>query len=240
MGFIYILKNKTNNKFYVGQTTQTVRVRLYKHKNRCRDTKIGRAIKKYGFNNFELFFAQFNNEDLDFFEKRSISILNSIEEGYNIESGGNKNRNLSEETKSKIRNKLLGHSVSEIVRNRIGNNNRGRTYEDLYGVEKASKMREKQSKFRRGKKHEWGSKISFAKKDKPKTEEHKKSISNSIIKWWNSAENKRRKLNVGKVKEIRNLYNKEILTKREIAIKFGVKEATIHSIIIGKIWKYVE
>lgn len=54
-GRIYIIKNKINNKVYVGQTTVSIKLRFQNHLSAARHGKdyiIGKAIRKYGEKNF--------------------------------------------------------------------------------------------------------------------------------------------------------------------------------------------
>lgn len=102
---IYLIKNKINNKVYVGQTTKDINSRWQEH---LRDssccTYLRRAIKKYGKNNFELIklcdcssCEELNEKEIYF-----IKFYNSFgKDGYNLTSGGKDNFVVSEESKIK-------------------------------------------------------------------------------------------------------------------------------------------
>ena len=55
MGCIYKITNIINNKLYIGYTTATLKERMRRHKNDDinHNTLLGRAIKKYGWENFK-------------------------------------------------------------------------------------------------------------------------------------------------------------------------------------------
>lgn len=55
MGCIYKITNVINNKLYIGYTTATLKERMRRHKNDDinHNTLLGRAIKKYGWENFK-------------------------------------------------------------------------------------------------------------------------------------------------------------------------------------------
>lgn len=65
---------------------------------------IGKALRKYGVENFNQYIFEGIQEDtLDFVESEMISRLNSISpNGYNLDSGGNKNKHITEDTKRKM------------------------------------------------------------------------------------------------------------------------------------------
>jgi len=109
MGYIYRIKNKIDNKIYIGQTIQELEDRwrghLKKHSN-CRYLKS--AFKKYGVDNFEfqLVCITFDN-CLDDMEIKYIERYNClVPNGYNLRLGGNSGRH-NEETKRKIAATLL-------------------------------------------------------------------------------------------------------------------------------------
>lgn len=102
-GFIYCIENKVNGKKYIGQTIRTIKIRWQDHIcNSKKDTPsflIGKAIKKYGINNFTIkklcVFSDPNREvvktNLDRLESEYIINENSLAHvghGYNLESGG--------------------------------------------------------------------------------------------------------------------------------------------------------
>lgn len=93
MGFIYIIKNKINDKVYVGQTTKTVEERFKQHKKLSKSSSnqlIHKAIKKYGKENFYIETLECcENILLDEREIIFIKLYNSFKDGYNLCEGGN-------------------------------------------------------------------------------------------------------------------------------------------------------
>lgn len=114
---IYKITNKINNKVYIGQTTSNVKYRWRQHCNassyKNRISAIGNAISKYGKDNFIFEILEICTlEILDVKEKYYINFYNSLApNGYNLETGGNLNKTLSEETKLKIKNTRKRKSV---------------------------------------------------------------------------------------------------------------------------------
>ncbi len=102
MAAIYILTNKINGKQYVGQTRNIER-RLNHHKKYYANFIISKAIKKYGWDTFDQHIFYILENDLDYFEIEMIKRLNTLApNGYNLESGGNKNKYPSAETRKKL------------------------------------------------------------------------------------------------------------------------------------------
>ena len=106
MGCIYILRNKKNQKCYVGQTTRKYHERLGSHLRRSRNGKghlVGSAIRKYGYSSFDVFLFFVSDKHLDLMETEMIKRLDSLApNGYNLESGGNKQKKMSESSKLKM------------------------------------------------------------------------------------------------------------------------------------------
>lgn len=105
VAIIYFLKNKINNKVYVGQTWRTLDERMKSGYVGC--PKIHRAIKKYGKNNFyyELITFCFTQEAADKIEINFIEKYDSIKNGYNVCMGGSgvmKGRKHTPESLAKI------------------------------------------------------------------------------------------------------------------------------------------
>ena len=142
MGYIYRIKNKIDNKIYIGQTIQDLDDRwkqhLKKHSN-CRYLKS--AFKKYGVDNFEfqLVCITFDN-CLDDMEIKYIERYNClVPNGYNLRLGGNSGRH-NEETKRKIGDALKNRYKNGMVHSKLGKH-------------PSEETRKKLSEAKRGKKY---------------------------------------------------------------------------------------
>lgn len=123
-GIIYVIRNKVNNKLYIGQTTDKKGFngryresgkgieKVYNHYKRRKDhdksynVHLLNSIEKYGFEAFEIdekFDIAYSQEELNKLEYMYIEIYEcrNINKGYNDRYGGN-NGKLSEETKRKL------------------------------------------------------------------------------------------------------------------------------------------
>lgn len=120
-GIIYRIRNKINNKCYIGQTTRQngfngrycakgegiERVYNYYNKNyNIANTHLYSSINKYGFDCFEVdevFDIAHSEKELNALEKMYVRIYNCTDYryGYNMRDGGD-NYNLNDITKAKI------------------------------------------------------------------------------------------------------------------------------------------
>ena len=109
MSVIYILRNKVNDKCYVGQSTKEFKVRFRQHQ--MSHSIVGKSLRKCGVDNFDkLLLENIPEEELDYWEQHYIQECNSIyPNGYNFESGGHKNKHHHEETKKKISESKKGN-----------------------------------------------------------------------------------------------------------------------------------
>src|SRR5260370_6574829 len=136
---IYILKNKCNNKVYIGQTWNTLKERGDGGYGYIKSSHLYNAIKKYGWDNFyyEFLTLTHTQEVADYWEQYFIDKFksNNRKYGYNIKLGGShgkhsvnstKGRKLSEEHKKKISHSLIGNVVSEETKNKISKTQKGR------------------------------------------------------------------------------------------------------------------
>lgn len=95
---VYIHRNKTNNKCYIGITSQTVNQRwrngdgylLKNIKGNYIQPKIARAINKYGWDNFEhiIWAENLQHDEACHVERLLIAMWDTINNGYNITTGG--------------------------------------------------------------------------------------------------------------------------------------------------------
>lgn len=166
--YIYGHKNKINGKWYIGQTCQQPNRRW-----RCGDgykpsgnnkgcCKFYRAIKKYGWENFEHFILEETTvEYIDKLEVEYIKKYNSVNNGYNLTYGGWAFHKASRELKNKL------------SKSRIGANN------GFYGKKHSIESREKMSKSQKEyyKNIENREKLSKAHKGKTLSKETRDKIS---------------------------------------------------------------
>jgi group I intron endonuclease len=91
---IYLIKNKINNKIYIGKTKKKIEIRFHEHHKSAKrnDTNsiLHKAIRKYGIDNFEIKLICFcNNNIANENEKKYINENNSFyPHGYNLTKGG--------------------------------------------------------------------------------------------------------------------------------------------------------
>jgi group I intron endonuclease len=182
IGTIYITTNLINKKQYIGQTIRPLQERIkgHLHKNGC--IAISSAIKKYGVENFKWISFSCPEEDLDWQEQFLIKELNTLSpNGYNLETGGHKNKKLSEKTKEKIGQALSGkkgRKHSEETKKKIGNRYypKGRNHPN-FGKKWTKEQKDNLSKKR---------------KNIPHTQEHKDKISAALKGIIRSSETKQK------------------------------------------------
>lgn len=91
--FVYQLKNKINDKRYIGVTSQGLKQRINQHKSRAKkyggqSNHFYAALNKYGIESFDISILSEckNKEEL---EKKEISLIEALKPEYNIAPGGN-------------------------------------------------------------------------------------------------------------------------------------------------------
>ena len=121
-GIIYKIKSKTTNKVYIGQTSKsTIDNRQNRHKKDMEkgDTHLYRAMRQYGFDDFEFSIVE-ENIPIDMLSQREIYWIakyDSFNTGYNSTTGGEGGNTYARrtpeqmaETKAKISNKMRGEN----------------------------------------------------------------------------------------------------------------------------------
>lgn len=90
MHIIYKLENNVNNKVYIGQTSDFV-VRMRQHRWAHGNQLINRAVRKYGWNNFEhqILLSDLSRLEANDCEIMAIQIYDCLSpKGYNVHRGG--------------------------------------------------------------------------------------------------------------------------------------------------------
>lgn len=167
---VYKTTNLINGKIYIGQDSNN------NPKYFGSGNLINKALKKYGIENFSKEILEYceSKKDLDEKEKYWIRTYNSTDMkiGYNISEGGTGGKLTKNEWK------------------------KGKTYEEVYGIEKAKQLKELFSKMRKGKEKKFknitsvevGRKISnsLLSKNIIKSIDEKKNISNKLKEFFKS------------------------------------------------------
>lgn len=123
---VYMHKNKINNKVYIGQTRTTPEQRWGNGRGYKGCTLFERAIKKYGWDNFEHIIVEDNltKEESCEMERALIALYDSTnpKNGYNISIGGDSGHTgvpISEEARKKISEANKGKVVSMETRQKM-------------------------------------------------------------------------------------------------------------------------
>lgn len=115
---VYIHKNKTNDKIYIGITSQNPESRWGKDGHGYKgNTRFYNAIQKYGWDNFEHIVLKegMSKDEAENMEIELIKKYNSADDnyGYNMQLGGNAIGKMSDEIKKKISKANKGRYVGE-------------------------------------------------------------------------------------------------------------------------------
>jgi group I intron endonuclease len=110
---IYGLRNKTNGKWYIGQS-KDIQYRFGRYgRLKCKSQrKLFNSLSKYGYDGFDKIILERCGESmLNEKEIYWIKHFNAINEGYNLKGGGNRGK-YSDESKRKIGEKSKGRKHS--------------------------------------------------------------------------------------------------------------------------------
>lgn len=136
VGIIYKYESPTG-KIYIGQTTRE-KERMCEHRYKSRlnvNEAFHNALRKYGWESFSYcVLERLETDDADYLfdwlNEREIYNIKKFhsderEYGYNLTSGGNLNKGVSEETKEKLRQANLGKHHSSETRCKMSDSHKG-------------------------------------------------------------------------------------------------------------------
>ncbi len=165
---VYMHKNKINGKVYIGLTHLKPEKRWSNGNGYKISTYFGKAINKYGWDNFEhiVLYSELTKQEAMKLEIELIEKYNSTNDkfGYNIQAGGNLSNlgvKLKESTCNKMSESRIGeknpfynkHHDNE-TRQKISNSKKGKyTGENhpMYGKQHSDETKEKMSRAKMGK-----------------------------------------------------------------------------------------
>ena len=236
IGIIYQIRNKINNKKYIGQTIRTLIARIDDYKRGFGNGYINNAFNKYGWDNFEFTIIdsassidELNNKEIYYINKHKT---NNCDFGYNIELGGN-NKIPTIETLEKMSRSHLGiKQTNEWINKRIAT--AGTEEAKKYGRNKTDDekklLSEKSPKYWLGKSRDdkTKEKISKTKKEKGLSNKQKKILFKKVY--------------------VRNPKTNEVIETYESTVHasnvVGVNQSTVsrwcknEKIIKNKLWTY--
>lgn len=203
-GYIVVYKatNKKNGKSYIGLSKDF----NYRRSRHILDSRRGsqlhfhRALRKYGEDSFEwciiyecssLYLASSTEQLL-------IKHYNTYKNGYNMTTGG-------ESRWTKV--------TSEETKRRLSVLYKGKTYEEIHGTEKATAIKQKQSKAHKGRVF---------------TNEHKRKMSEANKRRWKEG-------NIGRKGKPCIVFGKQFRNGKDAATELGISEPTLRKWIkLGK------
>jgi group I intron endonuclease len=235
-GIIYLIKNKINNKIYIGQTIRSFRDRIHEYELGLGNQYLNKAFNKYGFNSFEFKIIDTANNLTELNEKEIRYIRqyksNDKDFGYNIESGG-KNAIPITETIEKMSKSHIGiKQTSDWISRRIAKagTKEAKKYGKIKSNEEKKELSENSTKYWKGKK---------------RNNETKKKISETKLK--NGLSNVQKKKICKKVYLIdinNNIIIKEYESTANASLSEKINQSTIsrrckvNKIINGIMWTY--
>lgn len=145
---VYIHINKINDKKYVGLTKQNVKDRWKSGSPYKRSVIFYNAIQKYGWDNFEhlLLYDNLTKEEAEQKEMELITQYETLynQHGYNVEKGGNANKEITEITRKRqsINNGRYwkGKHLPQEIKDKISKSKKGQRFGNTLLMIKKVKM----------------------------------------------------------------------------------------------------
>lgn len=126
---VYCHTNIVNGKQYIGITKRPPTKRWGLNGSRYFNQAVGSAIRKYGWDNFthEILAAGLTIDEAKAEERRLVKELGTmVPNGYNLTSGGETGKEISESTRERLRNSRLGKTAIQSTREKISAIHKGK------------------------------------------------------------------------------------------------------------------
>jgi group I intron endonuclease len=180
---IYQFRNIFNGRLYIGQSKNIEKRRAAHKYAYSTSMPITRAIKKYGWENFEfkILILVDNQEDLDLYETKIIKLYDTrAPNGYNLKLGGGVGMHHSD-TIEKIRLTKTGTVMSEKARQNMSEAGRNRVHKKGYKCKLSEQGLRRKSEALKGNTHTLGFKHSAESIEKMKIASMGRKISIETI-----------------------------------------------------------
>lgn len=141
IGYIYKITCLENNMSYIGLTRRNPQIRWNRHKKFCLDPKqlhkpfyydmikynaIEKNFSNYTFEIIETISGEFISSKLSEEEKFFISFYDTLNNGYNMTSGGEGSTEVSEEVRKNISKSQKGKKLSEESKKKMSESRKGK------------------------------------------------------------------------------------------------------------------
>lgn len=222
---VYKITNLLNSKIYIGCTTKDIHKRFYQHfAHRKGNTVIGKAFIKYGRDNFiiEELEKCDSRENMFDREKYWIEKLKSNENGYNLTNGGDCGP-------IKMGDENWNYSKKNLYLSKLCSERKGKSYEELYGIDKANEIKQKISEV--AEKRRWAdeTKVKMSESRKKAWDDGKYTNIGEVI-----SKAKQGKISSKRIK-IKCLNNGEIYDSyTEAAQKLNLKKGNVSNVVNKK------
>ena len=236
---VYCHTNTINGKQYVGITKRVPKRRWGYNGARYNDQPFGRAIEKYGWDNFthEILTTGLTKAQAEEEEQRLIKELNTlVPNGYNLTTGGNLGTEVSLETREKLRASRLGKKASQSTREKISAIHKGKIVSD--------ETRRKLSEARKGLKEseEWKRKISDGLRGRTWSESQREKNKNRVYPKGSEVKTSRKVAKYTKDGVFVEIYGSIREAQNSIGNNHHISECCMGKVgsAGGYIWKYVD
>lgn len=145
-----------NNKYYIGQTCQSLTSRANQGQGYKESPKFYNAIKKYGFENFKVEILKDNLtlEEANYWQTYYIHFYQTLsdEYGYNLSTGGS-NPVPNEQTRQKMRQSRLGYIHSEQTKEKIRKSHLNKNFSEQHKQHLSQTAKKREIQGMSGKHH---------------------------------------------------------------------------------------